>query len=358
MTSLAGGASASPTLTLTAAFEGIEGSYSHVILDAYAAGRGVAFAPLGRASYRGVAHAVLSGRAEVGLLPVDNAIAGTIRESYDVLTEYELDLLAEITLPDGAPAAGRPRGDARGAARGRLAPGRPGRVRPVPRHAAQGARASRSPTPAIAARDIAAAADRSRAAIASAEAARRYGLVELATTIADHPDNFTRFLLFRAPSALRPGGRLRAGGRLPGAQDLALLRGRRTGRGRSGRCLSILGEHGLNLSKLDSKTRLGRRGEYAFYADVDGDVREERFAERAARAARGDRRAPRARQLRCRRARRRACAARRASSVDETPAPVPTPPAKSAFPRRTRQARLHGARASRSATWSSATATS
>ncbi|HEY5349992.1 MAG TPA: prephenate dehydratase domain-containing protein, partial [Candidatus Lustribacter sp.] len=87
-----------PALTLTAAFEGIEGAYSHVVLDAYAERRGVAFEPLGCATFRGVAHAVLGGRADVGLLPIDNAIAGTIREGYDVLAEYELDPLAEITL--------------------------------------------------------------------------------------------------------------------------------------------------------------------------------------------------------------------------------------------------------------------
>ena len=86
-----------PLLTLTAAFEGIEGSYSHAVLDAYAGRRGVSFAPLGCATYRSVVHAVLSGRADIGLLPVDNAIAGTIREGYDVLAEYELDPLAEIT---------------------------------------------------------------------------------------------------------------------------------------------------------------------------------------------------------------------------------------------------------------------
>ncbi|MDP9107037.1 MAG: chorismate mutase, partial [Candidatus Eremiobacteraeota bacterium] len=93
----ASGTAQTPSLTLTAAFEGIEGSYSHAVLEAYAARRGVTFVPLGCSSYRGVAHAVLSGRADLGLLPIDNAIAGTIREGYDALAEYELDLLAEIT---------------------------------------------------------------------------------------------------------------------------------------------------------------------------------------------------------------------------------------------------------------------
>src|SRR3979409_1616430 len=85
------------TLTLTAAFEGIEGSYSHAVLEAYAARAGVACARLGCASYRAVAPAVLGGRADLGLLPIDNAIAGTIREGYDVLAEHELDLLAGST---------------------------------------------------------------------------------------------------------------------------------------------------------------------------------------------------------------------------------------------------------------------
>src|SRR6185437_7151673 len=58
------------------------------------------------------------------------------------------------------------------------------------------------PLPAIdtgvAARDVAEAKDPAIAAIAPAEAAGRYGLVELAANIADHPDNFTRFLLVEA----------------------------------------------------------------------------------------------------------------------------------------------------------------
>jgi chorismate mutase/prephenate dehydratase len=265
------------TLTLTAAFEGIEGSYSHAVLEAYAARRGVAFAPLGCSSYRAVAHAVLSGRADLGLLPIDNAIAGTIREGYDVLAEYELDLLAEITwrmehrllaLP-GATLDGLREIDSHPvvlAECGRFL-GTLTEVRRIP-----------VPDTGVAARDVAAAGDLTRGAIASADAARRYGLVELADTIADHPDNFTRFVLFRAPKAQGPAADFEP------AQDFAV---RKTSLvfavanipGALGRCLSILGAQGLNVSKLDSKARLGTNGQSSFYADVDGDVRDERFAE-------------------------------------------------------------------------------
>ncbi len=334
MTSLASGESASPTLTLTAAFEGIEGSYSHVILDAYAAGRGVAFAPVGRASYRAVAHAVLSGRAEVGLLPIDNAIAGTIREGYDVLTEYELDLLAEISMRMEHRLLGVP-----GAALEdvREVDSHPVVLAECGRFLGTLPKVRRIPVPdtGVAARDVAAAGDRSRATIASAEAARRYGLIELATTIADHPDNFTRFILFRAPSArglaaeFEPAVDFRV-------RKTSLMFAVADRPGALGRCLSILGEHGLNLSKLDSKSRLGSTGQYTFYADVDGDVREERFAE-ALRALRDVTVAlhvlgsydaagapPRV---------------RRAPDVvvDQTIAFVPPPPVKPAFPKASRQ---------------------
>jgi len=141
------------------------------------------------------------GRAELGLLPIDNAIAGTIREGYDVLAEYELDLLAEITWRmdhrllgvAGATLAGLREIDSHPvvlAECGRFL-GSLTDVRRVP-----------VPDTGVAARDVAAEGNPARGAIASADAAQRYGLIELANTIADHPDNFTRFILFRAPDAL------------------------------------------------------------------------------------------------------------------------------------------------------------
>ncbi len=266
-----------PALTMTAAFEGIEGSYSHAVLEAYAGRRGVTFVPVGCSSYRAVAHAVLSGRADLGLLPIDNAIAGTIREGYDVLAEYELDLLAEITwrmdhrllgVP-GATLAGLREIDSHPvvlAECGRFLGGLTD-VRRVP-----------VPDTGIAARDVAAEGSPARGAIASADAAQRYGLIELANTIADHPDNFTRFILFRAPAALGPASEFEPAEDF-GVRKTSLVFAVADTPGALGRCLSVLGAHGLNVSKLDSKTRLGSAGQSSFYVDVDGDVREERFAD-------------------------------------------------------------------------------
>lgn len=270
-------AATAPKLTLTAAFEGIEGAYSHVVLAAYAARRGVRFDPVGCASYRAVAHAVLAGKADVGILPIDNAIAGTIREGYDVLAEYELDPLAEIAWRMEHRLVGVPGATLEGI---REIETHPLVLAECGRFLASLPEVKRVPVgdTAIAARDIAAAADRSRAAICSADAARRYGLVELAGTIADHPDNTTRFLLFRAPAA-EGAAREFEPAVLPENRKTSLIFAVADKPGALARSLDAFGKRGLNVSKLDSKSRLGASHEYAFYADVDGDVREERFAE-------------------------------------------------------------------------------
>jgi 3-deoxy-7-phosphoheptulonate synthase len=267
---------ATPALTMTAAFEGIEGAYSHVVLEAYAGRRGVTFEPSGCPTFRAVAHAVLGGRADVGLLPIDNAIAGTIREGYDILAEYELDPLAEITLRLEHRLVGLPGATLEG-------------VREVESHAIVLAECGRflATLPdvkrvpvgdtAIAARNVAAAKDPTHAAICSKEAAERYGLVELAASIADHPDNTTRFLLFRAPVAAGVAAEFE-----PAAsgtdRKTSLVFSVADKPGALARSLDAFGKHGLNVSKLDSKSRLGT-SEFAFYADIDGDVREERFAD-------------------------------------------------------------------------------
>jgi len=265
------------SLTLSAAFEGIEGAYSHVVLAAYAARRGVAFAPVGCASYRAVAHAVISGRVDVGILPIDNAIAGTIREGYDVLAEYQLDPLAEVTWRMEHRVVGVPGATLAG-------------IREIETHPLVLAECGRflATIPdvrrvpvgdtAIAARDIGASGDPTRAAICSPEAAQRYGLVELATAIADHPDNTTRFLLFRAAEADGPARDFEAATD-PQNRKTSLIFSVADKPGALVRSLDAFGKRGLNVSKLDSKARLGSAHEYAFYVDIDGDVREERFAE-------------------------------------------------------------------------------
>jgi chorismate mutase/prephenate dehydratase len=250
-----------------AAFQGIEGAHSEVALASHFAGRSEPIETVGVATFREVASAVVSGRARYGLLPVDNAIAGTFREGYDLIAQYDLVPVREIVWRmdhrllgvRGATVAGVRRIEAH-----------PIVLEECGRFLATlaAARAVPAVDTGIAARDVATAGDPSVAAIGPPEAAVRYGLVELASNIADHPDNFTRFLLVEAPLAAPTTAAF------AGPRRTSLLFSTRHEAGSLARFLTTLAEAKLNLSKLESRPRPGKPWEYLFYADIDGDARE------------------------------------------------------------------------------------
>jgi len=83
-------------LPLRVAYQGVEGSPSH--LDAQRRFRGRAGGALlsEHQSFREVADAVRTGRADIGILPIENFTAGSINEIYDLLLEGGLTITAEL----------------------------------------------------------------------------------------------------------------------------------------------------------------------------------------------------------------------------------------------------------------------
>src|SRR5215469_10725136 len=79
------------------AFEGIDGAHSQLVLDAYFRARGIAGQTLGTGNFREIAMAVSSGRAELGIMPIDNTTTGTIQDAYDLLFEFDLVPVAELS---------------------------------------------------------------------------------------------------------------------------------------------------------------------------------------------------------------------------------------------------------------------
>ena len=58
---------------------------------------------------------------------------------------------------------------------------------------------------------------------------------------------------------------------------VALVFGTRHERGALVRCLNVLADEGISLSKLESRPRPGLAWEYVFYVDVEGHVAEPRL---------------------------------------------------------------------------------
>jgi chorismate mutase/prephenate dehydratase len=253
----------------TAAYQGIEGAYSDVLLRAHFGARSEPVETMGLPTFRDVALALLAGRARYGVLPLENTIAGTFREGYDLVAQYDLQPVREVIFRmdhrllavPGATLAGLRRIEAH-----------PIVLEECGKFLATlpAARAVPAIDTGMAARDVAEAKDPTVAAIAPPQAGERYGLSELAATIADHPDNYTRFLLVEA---VRPEQRTPPGS---ASRRTSVLFSTAHEHGLLARCLAALAGAGINLSKLESRPKPGRTWEYMFYADFEGDVAEPR----------------------------------------------------------------------------------
>ncbi len=224
-------------------------------------------------SIHDVLAATESGELDVGFVPVENSIEGTVNVTLDTLA-FESDLLItrEVVISVQLNLL--------------VVPGTPladiGRVVSFPHATAQcrrflstklaGAAVVAANSTAEAARLLGEERDPATAAIGTALAASMYGLDVGAADIADHPDNQTRFVTVMAPSAGIPAP--------TGHDKTTLVVFQRDDR--PGSLLAILQEfaaRAINLTKLESRPTKRGLGQYCFALDCEGHVADELIAD-------------------------------------------------------------------------------
>ncbi len=218
--------------------------------------------------------ATTSGEVDLGFVPIENAIEGTVNLTIDVLA-FETDLLIqrEVEIPVDLCLMVRP-----GTAVADLEV-----VSSFPHALAQCRRFLAQQLPGVetwvagstaeAARSLAESDDdagRRVGAIGPPRAAELYGLEILAHEIQDHPENATRFVLLASrgiPAAT-------------GHDKTSIVVFQRADA--PGSLLSILQEfaaRSVNLSKLESRPTKTALGDYCFLIDLDGHVSDEVVAD-------------------------------------------------------------------------------
>ncbi|ELY46314.1 prephenate dehydratase [Natronorubrum sulfidifaciens] len=80
---------------MTAVTLGPEGTYSHRAATAIANGDEIAF----RQSVTAIVDAVAGGEYDRGVIPIENSIEGSVTESLDALSEYDVAVVREIVTP-------------------------------------------------------------------------------------------------------------------------------------------------------------------------------------------------------------------------------------------------------------------
>ena len=241
----------------TVAIPGELGSFSHAAA-LVAHGSEIRLVPC--ADFPELFQTVTEGKAEHGVVPIENSLTGSIHENYDLLRAHSLCVVGETKIRVRHCLIARP-----GTTLEQLS-----RVASHPVALAQcrkffAVHPMITPVPAYdtagSVRDLMDYRVAADAAIASDLAARLYGGSVLQEGLEDDPANFTRFLLVSRPPAAVPAA----------ASKTSLVVSLANVPGSLHRALGPFARRGLDLSKIESRPITGRPWEYVFYLDVLGD---------------------------------------------------------------------------------------
>lgn len=218
-------------------------------------------------SFREVFEVVTAGTAAAGVVPIENLVNGSVRETYDLLLEHALRIDAEVVVPVDLCLA--------------ALPGRPiEAIERVYSHIQALGQAERylrtrqwslltTYNTAGAGRFILERGDTGAAAVLSARAAAALGLEVLVESIQDVPDNRTRFLVLVDPAAARVEAGSREG---RDGYRTTIAFGVRNEPGTLLAALQVFANRSINLSRLESRPSRAAAWEYVFWADLDADA--------------------------------------------------------------------------------------
>lgn len=242
----------------TVAYQGVPASFSHIASLIYA-GDDSRF--VGTTRFREIFELVVSGKATVGVVPIENSLAGSVHENYDLLAKNQVFVVGEIYLPVqhnlmGIQVLGRSTQERINDLK---------RVYSHPKaleqcvnffernsHIEQNVFSDT----AGAAKEVMERKDPSIGAIASRKAADLYGLEIFESNIEDDPNNLTRFVVIaKSPGSVENANKCSLIFKLPHVPRSLLS------------ALTVFEE--CDLTKIESRPIHGQPFNYLFHLDFE-----------------------------------------------------------------------------------------
>jgi chorismate mutase/prephenate dehydratase len=203
---------------------------------------------------------VLRGRAEYGVVPVENSNEGIVSHTLDMFLESELKIYAEVHVEISQSLL---------SLSGRMEDVK--KICSHPQALAQCREWLEENLPDVSQVDVSstalaaqmAAEDGSTAALASEVAATLYGLRIVKRKIEDNPNNFTRFLVISKSTPESSGN-----------DKTSLMFSVRDEPGILFRMLEPFSKRQINLTKIESRPIKKKAWEYVFFLDLEGHINE------------------------------------------------------------------------------------
>lgn len=209
--------------------------------------------------------ALVSGKADAAVLPIENSLAGSVLEHYDLLLQHPVTIQREMLLRIEHNLIANPGTTLRQIRRvfshpialaqcNRFFLDHPG-IQPIGAYDTAGS-----------VKQVVSERDPSIAAIAPARAAAEYGAEILCRNLEDNPQNYTRFLVVRRKDiAEKASANAAISTESINKASLAFTLLNQPGALVS--ALQVLARLGANLARLESRPVLGQPWHYVFYAD-------------------------------------------------------------------------------------------
>jgi chorismate mutase/prephenate dehydratase len=235
------------------AFLGPEFTYSHEAAREQF-GSSVDYAP--QPTIAAVFSALDSGRADFGVVPIENSTEGSVTLTFDLLIDTPLVIIGEVSIPIRHALLSRD--------------GKPTKIRKIVSHQQSLAQCRGYLTANFPEREIEAVVSNAHAAqlaakdsrlgaIASRAAGEAYGLRLIAENIQDQAQNTTRFLVLGRTPVSRTGH-----------DKTTIMFAVRDRVGALNEALGLFARNSINITKIESRPMRSRPWEYLFFADIAG----------------------------------------------------------------------------------------
>lgn len=240
------------------AIQGGLGAYHGIAAENFFNGEEVEIIPCN--TFRDIFKSIEKDPNVVGIMAIENTIAGSLLPNYDLLKEYKFPIAGEYKLRISHCLAALPGQSIHD-------------IREIQSHpialmqckdfleTLHGAKVVEHEDTALAARDIQVGKLKNQAAICSTRAAEIYNLNVLATGIETNKRNFTRFLIFGNEWVVNE---IQKNDVINKASIVFTLP---HAEGSLSKVLSVFSFYDINLTKIQSLPIIGREWEYQFYVD-------------------------------------------------------------------------------------------